>query len=71
MPLLVMMGLTVLLIVGCGKTTEVSYAPQTAEKAGIEVLDSNHCETCHTSAEIISAYEKPKTEGESGEGAGG
>lgn len=65
------MGLTVLFVVGCGKNTGESYTPQIAEKVGIEVLDSEHCETCHTSTEIISAYEKPKTEEEAGEGAGG
>lgn len=71
LPLLFVMGLMLVLIAGCGQSTEVSYTSRTAEEAGVEVLDSSYCEGCHTSVDIISAYEKPKTEVDAGHGSGG
>ena len=51
-------------LLGCGKQAEdrEKDTPHTAQEAGIETKDSDQCEKCHLSAEMISSYEKPKTE---------
>lgn len=65
-------GLAVLVIAGCSQNgQDVSMTiPRTPEEAGIEVLDSSHCEACHLSAETISSFEKPKTDESAGESGG-
>jgi len=61
-------------LLGCGKQADdgEQETQRTAEEAGIETKDSDQCERCHLSAEMISSFEKPKTE-ETGqvEGEGG
>lgn len=52
-----------LLLAGCtgGGKESKKVIPRTPKEAGIAVLDSSNCESCHLSAEAISAFEKPKT----------
>lgn len=58
------LGLTWILLTGCApKDQKVTASlPRTPAEAGITVLDSSQCENCHLSREIISSFEKPKTD---------
>jgi len=59
-------GFSWILLAGCSQKNEGAVTasitiPRTPEEAGIAVLDSSNCESCHLSPEMISTFEKPKT----------
>ncbi|MEL7568642.1 MAG: hypothetical protein AAGU27_27770 [Dehalobacterium sp.] len=58
------LGFSWILLAGCTQKdqgTVTASIPRTPEEAGIAVLDSSNCESCHLSPEMISTFEKPKT----------
>lgn len=61
-----LIGLSLIFLVGCVQKGEKEATaslsiPRTPDEAGIAVMDSSNCESCHLSPEMISSFEKPKT----------